>query len=225
MQIAREGIPLILIFVGMHVLLAIGSFVAPQASGWFGLRNLVQAVAFFFALLAVFSLYFFRDPERKTPAGKGLIVSPADGKVLALERVSEPDFIGGECERASIFMNMFDVHVNRSPLSGTVLLRSYRPGKFFNASLDKASHGNEALTLGIESTDGGARILVRQIAGLVARRIVCRVSEGAVVERGGRFGMIRFGSRVEVTLPAGVSWKVKPGDRVRAGETVIAELP
>jgi phosphatidylserine decarboxylase len=145
--------------------------------------------------------------------------------VLAMERVSKPDFIGGEGERMSIFMNAFDVHVNRSPLSGTVHFRSYRPGKFFNASLDKASLGNEALTLGIESADGSVRILVRQIAGLVARRIVCRVCEGAVLEQGERFGMIRFGSRVEVTLPAGVSWRVRPGDRVRAGETVIAELP
>ena len=133
--------------------------------------------------------------------------------------------MGGRWERVSIFMNAFDVHVNRSPLAGTVRYRSYRPGKFINASLDKASTGNEALALGLESSDGGAKVLVRQIAGLVARRIVCRAVEGAHLERGQRYGMIRFGSRVEVSLPAGAIWKIKPGERVRAGESVIAELP
>lgn len=225
MPIAREGIPIILSFVAGHVLFLAAGLLSSQCGclpSWF--RSTLLAVAVLFVLLTVFSLYFFRDPERATPAGGKLVVSPADGLVLGIERVEEPEYIGGPAQKLSIFMNVFDVHVNRAPLAGVVGYRNYRPGKFFNASLDKASLDNEAMTLGIESAEHG-KVLVRQIAGLIARRIVCRVEPGDSLAAGERFGLIRFGSRVEVFLPVGAAvWKVGEGDRVKAGETVLAEF-
>ncbi len=224
MPIAREGIPIILSFVGGHVLfLAAALFGAYCGALPSWLRSVLLAVAMLFVLLTVFSLYFFRDPQRETPAGDKLLISPADGLVLAIEQVEQAQYLNGPAEKLSIFMNVFDVHVNRAPLAGVVGYRSYRPGKFFNASLDKASKGNEAMTIGFESA-GRGKVLVRQIAGLIARRIVCRVEPGDSLAAGERFGMIRFGSRVEVFLPADTAvWKVGEGDRVKAGETVLAE--
>ncbi|MBW7996256.1 MAG: phosphatidylserine decarboxylase family protein [Candidatus Glassbacteria bacterium] len=221
---AREGIPIILSFMAGHVLFLASALLAPPAGlpqPW--LKSACIALAVLFAVLSLFSLYFFRDPERPTPSGNNLVVCPADGKVLGIEQVDEPEFIGGPAEKLSIFMNVFDVHVNRAPLAGTVGYKNYRPGKFLNASLDKASVDNEAMSLGIESARHG-KVLVRQIAGLIARRIVCRVETGDSLERGERFGLIRFGSRVEVFISPGVEWKVKQGDRVIAGETVLAEF-
>jgi phosphatidylserine decarboxylase len=225
MPIAREGIPIILTFLGGHALfLTSGLFSAQVCSLPSWSRSVLMALALLFGLLTVFSLYFFRDPERATPDGEKLVISPADGRVLGVEQVEETEFIGGPAEKLSIFMNVFDVHVNRAPLSGTVGYRKYRPGKFLNASLDKASLDNEAMTLGFESAENG-KVLVRQIAGLIARRIVCRVEPGDSLASGERFGLIRFGSRVEVFLPVGaVVWKVGEGDRVKAGETLIAEF-
>ncbi len=173
---------------------------------------------------------FFRDPIRTTPRGDNLIVSPADGLITTITKVSPPPELRGpealaddEYTRVSIFMSVFDVHINRSPISGRVKRVAYVPGKFINADLDKASEDNERQHLVIEGA-GGLTIGFTQIAGLVARRILAFVREGDVVEAGQRVGLIRFGSRVDVYLPAGTGPRVLLGQRAIAGETVIAEV-
>jgi len=172
---------------------------------------------------------FFRDPIRTTPDGDKLIVAPADGLITMIARVPPPreltggDGLGeGECTRVSIFMSVLDVHINRSPISGRIRRIAYVPGKFVNADLDKASEDNERQHFLVEGADG-LKIGFTQIAGLVARRIVSFVREGDDVEAGQRIGLIRFGSRVDVYLPAGTSPKVLLGQRAIAGETVLAE--
>jgi phosphatidylserine decarboxylase len=150
-----------------------------------------------------------------------LIVAPADGKVVSVGEVQETEYMGGRATRVSIFMSIFDVHVNRHPVSGTVEFRDYRKGRFINASLDKASEGNERMSLGIRSARGP--VMVRQIAGLIARRIVTDPVVGAQVAQGERLGMIRFGSRVDTFLPPGTTITVRVGDRAKAGLTVIGE--
>jgi phosphatidylserine decarboxylase len=177
-------------------------------------------------VLTVWCAYFFRDPERVTPLREGLVVSPADGRVSAVAEVvppSELDLGTGVRPRISIFMNVFDVHVNRSPVDGRVARIAYVPGKFLNAELDKASDDNERQALTIEMA-GGQRIGVVQIAGLLARRIVRFVGEGETLQAGQRFGLIRFGSRVDVYLPQGKGPLVAVGQRAIAGETVLADL-
>jgi len=173
---------------------------------------------------------FFRDPVRTTPEGGNLVVAPADGLITLIAKVPPPRELAGpdgladaEMTRVSIFMSVFDVHINRSPVSGRVLKMAYVPGKFLNADLDKASEDNERQHFLIEG-DGGMKIGVTQIAGLVARRILTFVGEGDSVEAGQRIGMIRFGSRVDVYLPAGTGAKVLLGQRAIAGETVLAEI-
>ncbi len=176
--------------------------------------------------LTVWCYYFFRDPERVTPDREGLVVSPADGVISLLMPAVPPAELGlGEAPmtRISIFMNVFNCHVNRLPVAGTITALAYRPGKFLNASLDKASEDNERNGLTVQ-TESGARIGVVQIAGLVARRIVCEVAEGDVLATGQRFGMIRFGSRLDVYLPEGVAPLVCLGQTMVAGETVLADL-
>jgi phosphatidylserine decarboxylase len=174
---------------------------------------------------------FFRDPERKTPTGQGLIICPADGKLLPLVRAAPPAELGMGTEpmcRMSIFMNVFNVHVNRAPCDGVIAGLAYRPGKFFNASFDKASTDNERMSirLRVAGPAGSEKdIAVVQIAGLVARRIVCDLKEGQPICRGDRFGMIRFGSRLDVYLPDGVTVQAKEGQSVSAGQTVLASFP
>ncbi len=170
--------------------------------------------------------YFFRDPERVTPMRAGLVISPADGRISAIEKVVPPPELDLEREihtRISVFMNVFDVHVNRSPLDARIARVTYIPGTFLNAELDKASEDNErqALTLELSS---GVKIGVVQIAGLIARRIVKFVNEGESLSAGQRFGLIRFGSRVDVYLPKNVNALVSVGQRAIAGETVFADL-
>lgn len=175
--------------------------------------------------LTLWCAYFFRDPKRVTPVREGLIVSPADGRVQTVDEAAPPPELGMGDERRSrvcIFMDVFDVHVNRVPCDGTVARIAYRPGKFVNASLDKASEGNERLSVRLAMGDG-ADIACVQIAGLIARRIRCDLAEGARVLAGQRLGIIRFGSRVDVYLPAGVAPLVARGQRAVAGETVIAD--
>ena len=177
-------------------------------------------------VLTVWCAYFFRDPERVTPLRQGLVVSPADGRVSAVAEVippSELDLGTGLRQRISIFMNVFDVHVNRSPVDGRLIRLAYVPGTFLNAELDKASDDNERQALTIEMA-GGQLIGVVQIAGLVARRIVRFVNEGELLQAGQRFGIIRFGSRVDVYLPEGKASLVAVGQRAIAGETVLADL-
>ena len=168
-----------------------------------------------FFLLAAFCLYFFRDPEREIPRG-AVAVSPADGKVVSLQ----PSGDGGH--RVSVFLNIFDVHVNRIPVSGRITALEYQPGKFRLANRESASLENEHTSLTIES--GSATVVVRQIAGLIARRIVCHKSKGDIVEKGERFGLIKFGSRVDILL--GPEWDllVRRGERVKGGSSILARL-
>jgi phosphatidylserine decarboxylase len=179
---------------------------------------------------AIWVATFFRDPVRTTPRGDKLIIAPADGLVTMIARVSPPAELrgadalpDGDYTRVSIFMSVFDVHINRAPISGRVRRIAYVPGKFVNADLDKASEDNERQHMLIEGSDG-LKIAFTQIAGLVARRILTFVREGDVVDAGQRIGLIRFGSRVDVYLPAGTAPKVLLGQRTIAGETVLAEI-
>ncbi len=182
---------------------------------------------FWLGMLGVaFCTYFFRDPPRVTPQRPGLVVSPADGKVQLIERAPPPPELGmGDepLERISIFLNVFNVHVNRTPMGGTITKMHYRPGKFLNAALDKASVDNERMSL-VVSSENGVDIPFVQIAGLIARRIKCHVKEGDKVASGQVFGLIRFGSRMDVYLPEGVSPLVDLGQSMVAGETVLADL-
>jgi phosphatidylserine decarboxylase len=171
--------------------------------------------------LSVWVVAFFRDPERAWSVGERMVVAPADGKVVSVVETDEPAFHGGRALRISIFMNVFDCHVNRHPVSGTVVYRHYNPGKFGHAAAEKSSLDNEQASVGVAAVPGKA--LIRQIAGLVARRIVTDHDVGAIVRQGQRLGMIRFGSRVDVFLPVGTKTLVRTGDTTRAGVTVVAE--
>jgi len=173
-------------------------------------------------VLAVWVIYFFRDPERTGQRGEQLVVSPADGKIVQITEVDEPAFVQGRALRISIFMNVFNVHVNRYPVSGKVGYVHYNAGKFLNAASDKASLENEQMSVGIESAHG--RVLVRQIAGLIARRIVNYASVGEQAEQGTRMGIIRFGSRVDVFVPPTSRVRARLGDFPIAGVTVLAEF-
>jgi phosphatidylserine decarboxylase len=185
---------------------------------WFGTHwILLTAVP---VLLAAFFLWFFRDPEREIPAGDGLVVSPGDGLV------QEADWIettAGNRLRVSIFLSVFDVHVNRVPIHGTVTLVDYRQGQFVNAMKPESAVLNEQTLITIEGE--GHSVSFKQIAGLLARRILCNLQEGQTVQRGARMGMIKFGSRVDVLMPAEARLYVKVGDKVKGGSSVIAKLP
>lgn len=170
--------------------------------------------------LTVFVVAFFRDPERVVPVDPSSIVSPADGRVIKVERVTDFKFLKEEAVKISIFMNLFNVHVNRAPSAARVVEVIYNPGKFFNASLDKASMENEQNAV-IAEGPTGRRFVFNQIAGLVARRIVCHAAEGDNLVKGERFGLIRFGSRLDVYLPVDCTVSVKPGERVKAGSSVL----
>jgi len=211
---AREG----LTFIAIAALIAVGAFAVALNRRSFPLWLLAIALV----ILAIWVAYFFRDPEREGERGPHLVIAPADGKVVLISDVDEPTFIGGRATRVSIFMNVFNVHVNRYPVSGVVRYVDYKQGKFVNAIGEQASLENEQRSVGIESD--GQRILVRQIAGLIARRIVTYSQEGEQVQQGDRMGLIRFGSRVDVFVPAGSPLRVKVGDITVAGVTVLAEL-
>lgn len=201
-------------FVATFAVVTFGLFLLSSILGWIGVG------------LTIWCYYFFRDPERVTPTRPGLIVSPADGVVSLIEPAVPPSELGMADEpltRVSVFMNVFNCHVNRSPVAGEIMSVAYRPGKFFNASLDKASVDNERNGLCLRLADG-RQLAVVQIAGLVARRIVCFVKPGTQLQAGERFGLIRFGSRLDVYLPPGTSPLVSIGQTMVAGETVIADL-
>lgn len=176
-----------------------------------------------FFVITFFVANFFRNPERSVPQDEKAIVSPADGKVLKIEDVNATGLINGTYKKVSIFMNVFNVHVNRAPYPGTVTAIEYKPGKFFSANLDKASELNERNSV-LVTTNDGRSILTIQIAGLIARRIVCWVREGMDVARGERFGLIRFGSRLEVFMPHDTEISVAVGEKVKAGETIVGRL-
>ena len=187
---------------------------------------LIEESLFFPSLvLALWCVYFFRNPVRVTPQREGLVVAPADGRIISIDELPAPDELDlpeGKYIRIATFMNMFDAHVNRAPMTGVVTDKFYFPGAFFNASLDKASDDNERLGLVME-TDGGQKIGFIQIAGMIARRIVCNAMEGDRLEAGEHYGIIRFGSRVDVWLPKPVKTLVLADQRVLAGETVLAD--
>lgn len=215
MNFAREGYP----FIGIATILAIAAFaLAIMRRSW-----ALWLFAVLVTLLALWVAYFFRDPERIGERGAHIVVAPADGKLIMITEVDEPAFMKGRAMRLSIFMNVFSVHVNRYPLDGTVKYVHYNKGKFLNAAAEKSSLENEQSSVGIES--GSYRILVRQIAGLIARRIVTYSQMGQQVKQGDRMGMIRFGSRVDVFLPVDARLRVQLGTLTTAGTTVLAELP
>jgi len=213
--IRREGFPFIVASVAGVVFCGMGS--APWLSVCFGVMTL-------------FIVYFFRDPERSLPAWANegssteWIVSPGDGKIVDILSVSEARLLQKPAIRISIFLNIFDVHVNRSPVAGKVLHVVYNPGRFFSAHVPKASLENEQNAILLE-TPKGRRVVCVQIAGLIARRIVCWVSGGTTLKEGERLGMIRFGSRVDLYLPEHTDLQVSVGDRVRGGETILGRLP
>jgi phosphatidylserine decarboxylase len=211
---AREG----LLFIAIAALVAVGSFAfALNRRSW-----PLWLAAVLLVVVALWVAYFFRDPERTGERGEHLVIAPADGKIVQITEVDEPAFLKERAIRISIFMNVFNVHVNRYPVSGVIRYVQYNPGKFLNAAVDKASLENEQSSVGIES--GSNRILVRQIAGLIARRIVTYGTDGARVQQGDRMGIIRFGSRVDVFLPASARPRVRVGETTFAGVTVVAEL-
>jgi phosphatidylserine decarboxylase len=211
---AREGLSFIVI-------------AALVAAGVFGLALVRRSwplwlFAFALALIALWVAYFFRDPVRSGERGERLVIAPADGKVVMITEVNEPTFMRERSVRLSIFMNVFNVHVNRYPVSGIVRLVDHTPGRFANAATEISSLENEQTSIGIEA--GSNHVLVRQIAGLIARRIVTDSKVGEHVRQGERMGLIRFGSRVDVFLPAGAALRVKVGDATFAGTTVLGEL-
>lgn len=206
LRIAREGYPFIVFFVAVTV---ISYFV------W------IWAFPVAFSLM-IFMFFFFRDPERVIPEGEDIFVSPADGKIIMIDEVKEDRYLKINLRMVSIFMSPLDVHVNRSPCEGRVKSVIYSPGRFLSAFKQEASLENENITM-ILNTEYGD-VIVRQVAGFLARRAVCRVKEGDTLKRGERFGIIKFSSRVDLFLPLNAAIRVRLGERVRAGETIIAEL-
>jgi phosphatidylserine decarboxylase len=206
--VASEGYPFIALFAFITLVFAL--------LGWGFLTLLLLG-------LTLFTVYFFRNPERCIPQEPGAVVSPADGKVIFVGEVPEERYFQDRVVKVSIFMSVFNVHVNRVPIDGKVVDMFYNKGEFFNASLDKASLQNEQAGMLLE-TDGGQRLLVVQIAGLIARRIVTYPLIGDLLERGQRYGLIRFGSRVDVYFPPGTKVLATVGDHTVAGETILAYL-
>jgi phosphatidylserine decarboxylase len=214
LSFAREGY----LFIGIAVAAAASSFALAVARRSWTLWLLAIVVT----LIALWVAYFFRDPERTGERGATLVVAPADGRLIMMTEVDEPAFIKGRAIRMSIFMNVFNVHVNRYPIDGVVSYVHYNKGKFLNASAEKSSLENEQMSVGVES--GTRRILVRQIAGLIARRIVTYSRVGETVRQGDRMGIIRFGSRVDVFVPPDAQVRARVGDLTTAGTTILAEL-
>lgn len=207
--IVKEGVPFIAALGGTTAVAVALSWTIP---------------AIFFGAATLFTGWFFRNPRRESPCDKGAVVAPGDGKIIAIEEDYEPRFLKAQATRISIFLNIFDVHVNRIPCEGTVVDILYQPGRFVAANQPAATLSNEQNALMIRAANG-AQVLCVQVAGLIARRIVCWVSAGEKVMCGERFGLIRFGSRVDLFLPKGSSLRVRVGDRVRGGKDLLALLP
>ena len=214
MNFAREG----LTYIGLAALIALAAFgIAVTRRSW-----PLWLLAFVLVVIALWVAYFFRDPERTGERGERLVIAPADGKVVMITEVDEPVFLKERAQRISIFMNVFNVHVNRYPVSGTVRYVTHAEGKFLNAATEQSSLQNEQATVGIEA--GSNRILVKQIAGLIARRIITYSKDGERVQQGERMGLIQFGSRVDVFVPLSARIRVKVGDLTVAGTTIVSEL-
>ena len=206
--VAKAGYPIIFAMGFLTVVLALLELVIPAIAG---------------LVVTFFCCWFFRDPDRVVPDTANAIVSPADGKVVSVETLDSSSFLDGQCVKISIFMSVFNVHVNRIPYAGTVTRVSYHPGRFFSANLDKASKHNEHNAVFVE-TETKRSICFVQIAGLIARRIICKVQEGDMVGRGQRYGMICFGSRLDIYLPADTKPNVSVGTKVKSGTSIVAFL-
>ena len=214
-MIVRDGF--LFIVVGLVLTVVLVLLATRWDSYW------LFALGLIFAILTVFTTFFFRDPSRYFTHEPGIIVAPADGKVVAIDTLDNHPYVGEQAIKISIFLSIFDVHVNRIPTDGTIDYVKYNPGKFFAAYKDKASELNEQTEIKI-ITGGGTRLIVKQIAGVIARRIVCKLHEGQTVSAGERFGMIRFGSRTDLILPAGSDINVKMGEHVAGSKTVMGYL-
>jgi len=215
-MIAREGLHLIIIgFILTVGLLAVASRYDSKVA--FG-------VSLVFGILTIFTTYFLRDPNRSAPDQTGVLLAPADGRILAIDTTSQCPYVGEKATKVSIFLSIFDVHVNRVPTRGRIDRVDYNRGRFFAAFKDKASMENEQTEIRME-TPGGHRIVFKQIAGLIARRIACHLRAGQEVARGERFGIIRFGSRAELIVPVDCEIRARVGEHVKAGESVIGFLP
>ena len=207
---------------GVAVLVLLAVALLAKIIGAFVLE-MVWVLLALWGLFTVFTFYFFRDPDPLVPTGPNLIVSPGHGKVDVIDTTTEPDYLGGECQRISIFLSVIDIHVQCAPVTGRVALRKYTPGQFISALKTESAQFNENLLIGFDAAEPrGEKIGVRLIAGLIARRIVPWLKENDIIQRGERISLIQFGSRVEVYLPRRAQIKVKLGDRVIGGETVIA---
>jgi phosphatidylserine decarboxylase len=209
--LAKEGIPVILAMILFSVIFTIGAVVNHSI--------ILKVIVLISWLLVLFSVYFFRDPDRKIPKGENLITSPADGKVIVIEEIQETEFFKSNVWKISIFMSVFDAHINRIPIDGQVTYFDYQKGKFHQAYKDAASYENEQTTILIENNK--FKLLFKQIAGILARRIVCYIREGWQVRQGDRFGMIKFGSRVDIFLPVETRLNIKLNQKVIAGVTII----
>lgn len=204
--------------------------IVPDGWAYIGVMGIVCLLTYFWRpwftiiplILLIFIAFFFRNPERTVPAAPGLIVSPADGVVINVDRVYEGDYLETEVQRVSIFLSIFNVHINRAPMDGKIEYLSYRRGKFLPAWKSEVSDENEQNRIGLNN--GGCKVMVNQIAGLVARRVVCWPKTGDELKRGERFGLIKFGSCTELYLPLEVELTVNEGDRVKGGETVIGRV-
>lgn len=211
---AKEGIPIILVIVLFSIIITIGAMLTHGLA--------LQLMAVIGWLLVSFAIYFFRDPERETPSQENIIVSPADGKVIVIEPMQENEFFKSSVQKVSIFMSVFDVHVNRIPIDGRVTYFNYQKGKFLQAYKEEASYENEQTIILIENEK--MKVLFKQIAGILARRIVCHLREGWQVKQGERFGLIKFGSRVDIFLPSEVKLDIKLKQQVTAGKTIIGHF-
>ncbi len=222
MKIAPEGYPFILVSLAVALLSIMAVFYFHKVIGKTYIYYFLIVITSISFITCLFMFYFFRDPERDIPAGEGLFVSPADGKIILIKEVYEKDYFKADVKEISIFMSPLNVHVNRAPCDGRVIDVKYSPGKFMAAYKDDASLKNENIAMLLEGNQG--KVMVRQVAGFIARRAVCRVSPGDILNRGQRYGIIKFSSRLDVYLPNKVEITVKPGDTVRAGESIIAKI-
>lgn len=207
----KEGFSVLLALLLFSIIITIGAVVTHSV--------VLKIFVLIVCVLISFSIYFFRDPERTIPTDNNLIISPADGKVILIEEIKETEFFKDSVQKVSIFMSAFDVHVNRIPVTGQVTYFNYKKGKYHPAYKEAAPYENEQTVIAIENDQ--LKVIIRQIAGIFARRIVCYIREGWKVKQGERFGMIKFGSRVDLLLPKMVQIDIKLNQKVKAGETII----
>ena len=211
---------IVLTLVPVLVILGVGAAVASPSRAFGAVASVLIGL---WVLFALFTLYFFRDPDAKVPAGNGLVLSPGHGTVDAIDLTAEPAFMGGECQRISIFLSVLNVHVQNAPVTGRVAFFKYTTGKFLSALKSECSVHNENVLVGIEAKEpNGQRMALRLIAGVLARRIVPWIQQGSEIVQGERISLIQFGSRVDVFLPRAAQIKIKIGDKVVGGETVLA---